>query len=77
MVAWNINGLTSSKLFLHDTCDYLQGFDIVLLTETRCMTLPENFLTNYSIDFAPSLSNGRAGQGVLVAVKKCISLKSP
>ena len=59
---------------MHDTINYLEKFDIILLSETRCSVLPNHFLSQYSIDYAPSSSNGKAGEGLLVAVKKCLTV---
>ena len=56
--------LTTPKLFLHDTLASFCGLDIILLCEVACMMLPESFFPDYTIDFVPSSSPGRAGEGV-------------
>ena len=36
ILSWNVNGLNSHKIDMHDTARYIELFDIALLTETRC-----------------------------------------
>ena len=72
LIAWNINGLSPDKLFLHDTEAFLTTYDIVVLSETRSSVLPDHFLQSYDVTFNPSPSHGTAGMGLLVAVRRCL-----
>ena len=65
-----MNGLSDGKVYLHGTAQYLAAFDIVLLTETRAAHIEDGFLPQHSIAFIPASKDGRAGEGILVAVKK-------
>ena len=65
-----MNGLSDSKVCLHDTAKYLAAFDIVLLTETRAAHIEDGLLPQHSIAFIPADKDGRAGEGILVAVKR-------
>ena len=69
-MSWNVNGLSAGRLFLHDTAVYLDRFDIVLLTEARCCTWDPRLLPNHSVTFTAASRDGRAGEGVAVAVRK-------
>ena len=62
--------MSDSKVYLHDTAKYLAAFDVVLLTETRAAHIEDGFLPQHSIAFIPASKDGRAGEGILVAVKK-------
>ena len=72
VLAWNVNGLHDSKLLLWDTCTYL---DIVLLCETRCLSLPAGVLPDHSVALVPAQSPGRAGEGLILAVRKSLNLR--
>lgn len=48
---------------------YIHQLDIVCLTETRCTTWDDNNLPGYSTAFIPASEQGRAGEGITVAVK--------
>ena len=69
-MTWNINGISDSKNELYTIRQYLNGFDIVMLLETRVGTIDKDFLVGYSTVFTPASTNGKAGQGFLLAVKK-------
>ena len=71
-VTWNINGLGLSNLVLWATCGYLGGFDIVMLSETRALSVPEGFLPDHSVVLVPASREGRAGEGLLLGVRKVV-----
>ncbi len=60
---WNVNGISDSKNELYAIRQYLNGFDIVMLLETRVETIDKDFLVGYSTVFTPASTNGKAGQG--------------
>lgn len=62
--------MTDGKLALYDGLQYMQGFDVLLLTETRAEYIPDNPFPEHSIAFCPASRAGRAGEGVTVAVRK-------
>ena len=70
MVAWNVNGLGVSTLLLWDTATYLNQFDVVLMSEVRLACWDDALLPNHSVAFIPASSDGRAGEGIVVAVQK-------
>lgn len=51
---------------------YLQKFDVILLTETRSAIWDDNVLPNHSVAFVPAGREGQAGEGLLVAVRRNI-----
>ena len=64
----------AEKTFLHDTLDYLSHFDIVLLCETRCFVLPEDFLPLFDTFHVPASSSGKAGEGLLISVRRSLKV---
>ena len=62
--------MADSKLLLWDTAAYLRTFDVVLLTETRCVALPPGLLPDHTILDVPASAEGRAGEGLLLAVRR-------
>jgi exonuclease III len=75
VLVWNINGLNfGDKLFLHDTTAYLSRFDIIVLSETRSFVLPSDFLPAYTVFHAPASRPSCAGEGILVAIRKCMNV---
>jgi len=69
-VVWNVNGISDSKNELHGILDYLNTFDIVMLVETRLESIDREFLVDFSIAHIPASKSGKAGQGILLGVKK-------
>ena len=69
-MSWNVNGLSDSKILLNNTLDYLLGFDVVCLTETWRTGWDDRNLPGFSTAFIPANEEGRAGEGILVAVKR-------
>ena len=55
---------------LWDTSAYLARFDIILLVETRCANWDSALLPAHSITFTAAASDGAAGEGIAVAVRK-------
>jgi hypothetical protein len=72
-ISKNINGLGESKVLLHDTYCFLSEYDIILLTETRSISWVDRALPGYSVAHIPASLDGKAGEGILVAVKRCHS----
>ena len=66
---WNVRGLSDSKVELHDLADYFSAFDLVLLTETGVESVPSGLFDGFSVAEIPAEQNGRAGQGLLLAVR--------
>ena len=62
-------------MLLWDTLQYLDTFDIVLLSETRCLGLPAGFLPRHSVALVPATADGRAGEGLLVAVRRQLHVR--
>ena len=62
--------MQASKLALHNTVQYAQAFDVILLSETRAVHFSDDLLPQYSIAYCPASQEGRGGEGLLVAVKK-------
>ncbi len=75
VLTWNVNGLSESTLCLWDTRRYLESFDVVLLCETRCLCLPPGFLPDHSVAHVPASTQGRAGEGMLVAVRRQLAVR--
>ena len=69
---WNVRGLSDSKVELHDLADYFSAFDLVLLTETAVESVPSSLFDGFSVAEIPAEQNGRAGQGLLLAVRNNI-----
>ena len=69
MLVWNVRGLRDSKVELHNLADYFNTFDLVLLTETAVESVPSRLLDGYSVAEIPAEREGRAGQGLLLAVR--------
>ncbi len=69
-MVWNVNGISDSKNNLHDIIEYLNTFAIVMLVETRLESVDKDFLVGYSIAHIPATKSGKAGQGILLGVKK-------
>ena len=67
---WNVNGISDSKNALHDIIEYLNTFDIVMLVETRLTSIDKDFLLGYSVAHIPASDSGKAGQGILLGVRK-------
>ena len=65
----NINNIPPSKLALWDTLEYLQSFDVIMLCETCCVSISSYSLPGYNLHFKPASKEGKAGQGILVAIK--------
>ena len=65
-----MNGLEDGRFALQDGLQYLQGFDVLLLSETRTVDVPDSMFPDHSIAFTPASRQGIAGEGLLVAVKK-------
>ena len=59
-----------------DTLQYLQGFDVLLLTETRRAEPLAGLLPGYDVFDVPASQPGRAGEGELVAVKQELSYRA-
>ena len=66
---WNVRGLSNSKVELHDLADYFSSFDLVLLTETAVESVPGGLFDGFSVAAIPAERTGRAGQGLLLAVR--------
>lgn len=49
---------------------YLQTFDVILLSETRCATWNDNLLPHHSVALVPAGREGQAGEGLLLAVRR-------
>lgn len=49
---------------------YLQRFDVILLSETRCMAWDDAFLPDHSVALVPACRDGQAGEGLLLAVRR-------
>ena len=58
----------AGKVSLWDTAAYLDQFDIVLLSEARCLTWDDSLLPNHSLTFTAASEEGKAGEGIVVAV---------
>ena len=69
-MVWNINGLSDSKTTLHDYVKFFMAYDIILLCETRATFIASTLFPGYSVAFQPSDTPGKAGQGLLIAVKR-------
>jgi hypothetical protein len=48
----------------------LQQFDIFLLTEARCSVWDDSLLPDHSIALVPADEAGKAGEGIVVAVRR-------
>ena len=73
LIAWNCHGLGDIKLVEHDTMEYIQLFDIVMLTETQTaadVNLMHQLFSVYTLQTIDANSTGRAGEGTLLAVKE-------
>ena len=66
ILSWNINGLNSHKVDMHDTIQYIETFDVALLTETRSASY--EVFQSYQHFSLPVTDSGRAGQRVCVLV---------
>ena len=60
----------AGKVSLWDTAAYLDQFDIVLLSEARCLTWDDSLLPNHSVTFTAASEEGKAGEGIVIAVRK-------
>lgn len=65
-----MNGLHAGKISLWDTAQYLDQFDVVLLSEARCSTWDDTLLPNHAVTFTAASEEGRAGEGIVIAVRK-------
>ena len=72
-MSWNVNGMTHEKLLLGDTLTYFDDFDVIFLTETRCIVLPQKFLPTYETFHVPASSPGKAGEGLLISVRRSMN----
>ena len=57
-------------MLLWDTDHYLQGFDVITLTETRSTRPHQGMLRDFDVFTAPARADGLAGEGMLVAVRR-------
>ena len=48
---------------------------MILLSETRCLCTPAGFLPHHSVALVPATAQGRAGEGLLVAVRRQLSIR--
>ena len=62
--------MQDSKISLWDAAQYLRDFDVILLSETRAVQIPDHLFTDYSLAYCPASEEGRGGEGILVAVRK-------
>ena len=49
--------------------EYLQSFDIIMLSETRRHVLDKDLWTQFKVFFHPASNLGRAGEGILLAIR--------
>ena len=70
MLVWNVHGLPEVRSAQFETWQYINKFDIVMLTETQSPALFGRQLRGYSVFTIPATSLGRAGEGVLLAVRQ-------
>jgi exonuclease III len=70
VISWNVNGLSDSKVYLHDLYKKLTGFDVILLTETRLDVWDDHALPGHWVAFIPARQPGQAGEGFVVAVRR-------
>ena len=68
MSVWNVHGLPEVRSAQFETWQYINKFDIFILTETQSPALFGRQLRGYSVFTIPATSLGRAGEGVLLAV---------
>ena len=68
-MCWNINGLSIAKLMSRGLLEYLQSFDIIMLSETRRHVLDKDLWTQFKVFFHPASNLGRAGEGILLAIR--------
>ena len=73
MLVWNVNGLSEAARALFDTCEYLQQFPIVALTETQRPDFAPPLLRGYEHFAVPSPRAGRRGYGLAVYVHETLS----
>ena len=62
--------MSDSTLQLHDSQTYLQGFDIILLIETRTAYVANAVFPDHQISYVPASRPGAPGEGIVVAVRK-------
>ena len=67
---WNVHGLPEVRSAQCETWQYITKFDIVMLTETQSPALFGRQLSGYTVFTIPATSLGRAGEGVLLAVRQ-------
>ena len=67
---WNVHSLSENRSAQCETWQYITKFDIVMLTETQSPALFGRQLSGYTVFTIPATSLGRAGEGVLLAVRQ-------
>ena len=65
--------MSDQKLLLHDTVEYLQEFDVVVLVETHQEFAPANLLRGYTHYGIAAPEAGLRGYGISVFVREAIS----
>ena len=67
ILVWNVHGLPKVRSAQYETCQYIT---IVMSLETQCPALFDRQLSGYTVFTIPATSLGRAGEGVLLAVRQ-------
>ena len=72
ILIWNVHGLPEVRSAQFDTWQFVTQFDIVMLTETQSPAVFSRQLSGYSVHTIPASSVGKAGEGVLLAVRQSL-----
>ncbi len=70
-----MRGLTNAgAAAFHETHQYLDGFDFVLLSETQLVEPPQHLLPQHILYTTPASADARPGEGLLIGVRRSLGL---
>ena len=58
---------------MNNTFEYLHGFDIVAVSETKLLSLPRHLLPDHTLHSVPAERQHKAGQGLLLGVRTALN----
>ena len=70
MLVWNINGTDAAKLIQRDTYQYMEQFDVVILTETQSTAPLDSLFPHHDVYHTRASRKGKHGEGLLLAVRR-------